>query len=68
MVFSSSEYLFAGDAIASMEKYRRDLANSVMSRAEEVYRDFNTSVLPSLSLSLQIGLPSWFSLQKFGLV
>ncbi|XP_057475066.1 universal stress protein PHOS32-like [Actinidia eriantha] len=40
----ATEYLFAGDAIASMEKYGRELANSVMSRAEEVYRDFNTSV------------------------
>ena len=55
MVFSYSEYLFAGDAIASMENYSRDLAHSVMSRAEKVYRDFHTRVRtpppPALSLS-----------------
>ncbi|XP_057508225.1 universal stress protein PHOS32-like [Actinidia eriantha] len=40
----ATEYIFAGDAIASMEKYSRDLAHSVMSRAEEVYRDFHPRV------------------------
>ncbi|PIN06637.1 hypothetical protein CDL12_20806 [Handroanthus impetiginosus] len=37
-------YLFAGDVIASMEKYSRDLANSVMRRAEGVCRNFNNRV------------------------
>ncbi|GFY98669.1 adenine nucleotide alpha hydrolases-like superfamily protein [Actinidia rufa] len=41
---SEEKYIFAGDAIASMEKYSRDLAHSVMSRAEEVYRDFHPRV------------------------
>ncbi|PSR85951.1 GTPase [Actinidia chinensis var. chinensis] len=46
-VYSSldaTEYLFGGDDIASMEKYGRDLASSVMRRAEAVYRDVNTNV------------------------
>ncbi|KAE9464100.1 hypothetical protein C3L33_03978, partial [Rhododendron williamsianum] len=38
-------YLFAGDVVATMEKYSRDLANSVMNRAEEVYRGFNTTTI-----------------------
>ncbi|KAL6968614.1 hypothetical protein U1Q18_034415 [Sarracenia purpurea var. burkii] len=42
--FSVAEYLFAGDVIKSMEKYGRDLVNSVMRRAEEVCRDFNTNI------------------------
>ncbi|KAL6978284.1 hypothetical protein U1Q18_019953 [Sarracenia purpurea var. burkii] len=46
-VYSSLDatgYLFAGDAIANIEKYSRDLCNSVMTRAEEIYRDFNTGI------------------------
>ncbi|KAA8549093.1 hypothetical protein F0562_000777 [Nyssa sinensis] len=46
-VFSSldaTEYLFAGDVIETMEKYGKDLANSVMSRAEAVYKNFNTNI------------------------
>ncbi|KAI3449402.1 hypothetical protein Pfo_006067 [Paulownia fortunei] len=46
-VYSSLDvagYLFAGDAIANMEKYSRDLANSVMKRAEAVCRNFNSTV------------------------
>lgn len=40
-----SGYLFAGDVVATMEKYSRGLANSVMNRAEEVYRGFNTTTV-----------------------
>ena len=46
-VYSSldaTEYLFAGDAVASMAKYGRNLVNSVMNRAELVFRDFNTKI------------------------
>lgn len=38
-------YLFAGDVVATMEKYNRELANSVMNRAEEIYRGFNTTTI-----------------------
>ncbi|KAI8574826.1 hypothetical protein RHMOL_Rhmol01G0383500 [Rhododendron molle] len=38
-------YLFAGDVVETMEKYSRGLANSVMNRAEEVYRGFNTTTI-----------------------
>lgn len=38
-------YLFDGDVVATMEKYSRGLANSVMNRAEEVYRGFNTTTI-----------------------
>jgi len=38
-------HLFAGDVVATMEKYSRDSANSVMNRAEEVYRGFNTTTI-----------------------
>ncbi|CAL5425912.1 unnamed protein product [Camellia sinensis] len=37
-------YLFAGDVLASMEKYTNNLVNSVMRRAEAVCRDFNTNI------------------------
>ncbi|KAI7990292.1 Universal stress protein A-like protein [Camellia lanceoleosa] len=46
-VYSSLDapgFLFAGDVVASMEQYGKDLANSVMSRAEVVYRDCNNPV------------------------
>ncbi|XP_010268016.1 PREDICTED: universal stress protein PHOS32-like [Nelumbo nucifera] len=31
---------FSGDVIAAMEKYSRDLADSVMKRAESIYKDY----------------------------
>ncbi|CAA2989407.1 universal stress protein PHOS32-like [Olea europaea var. sylvestris] len=37
-------YLFANDVIATMEKHNSDLTNSVMRRAEAVYKNFNTTV------------------------
>ncbi|KAK6118121.1 hypothetical protein DH2020_048105 [Rehmannia glutinosa] len=37
-------YLFAEDVIANMEKYSKDLANSVMNRAEAVCRNFTSKV------------------------
>ncbi|KAL3827773.1 hypothetical protein ACJIZ3_016575 [Penstemon smallii] len=46
-VYSSldvTEILFAEDVIATTEKYSKDLANSVMSRADAVYRNYNTKV------------------------
>ncbi|XP_011079565.1 universal stress protein A-like protein [Sesamum indicum] len=46
-VYSSLDvtgYLFAGDVIQTIEKYSRDLANSVMRRADAVCRNFNSAV------------------------
>ncbi|KAL0459757.1 UNVERIFIED_CONTAM: hypothetical protein Slati_0602900 [Sesamum latifolium] len=46
-VYSSLDvtgYLFAGDVIQTIEKYSRDLANSVMRRADAVCRNFSTAV------------------------
>ncbi|KAK4406943.1 hypothetical protein Sango_0275300 [Sesamum angolense] len=46
-VYSSLDvtgYLFAGDVIQTIEKYSRDLANSVMRRAEAVCRNFDSAV------------------------
>ncbi|XP_052184992.1 universal stress protein A-like protein isoform X2 [Diospyros lotus] len=40
--FEFKGYLFGGDVIASMEKYWRELSDSVMSRAEDVCRGFDT--------------------------
>ncbi|KAL2535489.1 Adenine nucleotide alpha hydrolase-like superfamily protein [Forsythia ovata] len=37
-------YLFAGDVIATMEKHNSDLTNSVMSRAEAIYKNFEPTV------------------------
>ncbi|KAL1543971.1 universal stress protein A-like protein [Salvia divinorum] len=37
-------YLFAGDVIATMDKYSKDLANSVMKRAEAVFNRCNSTV------------------------
>lgn len=37
-------YIFTGDVIATMEKHNKDLANSVMNRAEAVYERFNSEV------------------------
>lgn len=37
-------YIFAGDVIATMEKQSKELANSVMKRAEAVYNKSNTKV------------------------
>ncbi|KAK3020591.1 hypothetical protein RJ639_046941 [Escallonia herrerae] len=42
--YDATGYLFGGDVIETMEKYSRELANSVMARAETVYTDFNTNI------------------------
>lgn len=42
--YTLSGYLFAGDVIQTIEKYSRDLANSVMRRADAVCRNFNSAV------------------------
>ncbi|CAK9145210.1 unnamed protein product [Ilex paraguariensis] len=49
-VFSSIDttgYLFDSDAFATLQKYGKKLANSVMNKAETVYRNFNPNVCPS---------------------
>ncbi|RVX01452.1 Universal stress protein A-like protein [Vitis vinifera] len=38
----SSGYLFANDVVGAMEKYGWDLVNSVMARAEAVFKDFSS--------------------------
>ncbi|KAL3517381.1 hypothetical protein ACH5RR_019970 [Cinchona calisaya] len=45
-VYSSLDatgYLFGCDVIATMEKYTKDIATSVMSKAERIYKDFHTN-------------------------
>lgn len=42
-------YLFANDALGAMEKYGWELVDSVMSRAEAVYKDFSSIVSHSNS-------------------
>ncbi|MQM11153.1 hypothetical protein Taro_044063 [Colocasia esculenta] len=37
-------YLFSDDVITTMKKYNKDLADSVMERAKEVYKDYNSIV------------------------
>ncbi|XP_059625597.1 universal stress protein A-like protein [Cornus florida] len=48
----ATDYLFAGDVIATMENYGKGLANSVMSRAEAVCRDSNTT---SIKVEKKVG-------------
>lgn len=36
--------MFSSDVTTAMEKYGRDLVNSVMARAEAIYRSFSASV------------------------
>ncbi|XAR58380.1 hypothetical protein NMG60_11013763 [Bertholletia excelsa] len=49
--FSVAGYFFAPDVVEGMEKYARELANSVMSRAEEVYRHLN----PTIKVEKRVG-------------
>ncbi|KAI3414394.1 uncharacterized protein J3R85_016396 [Psidium guajava] len=42
--FDAAGYMFSSDVSAAMEKYGRDLVNSVMGRAEAIYRSFSTSM------------------------
>ncbi|KDP28246.1 hypothetical protein JCGZ_14017 [Jatropha curcas] len=42
--FDAAGYMFSGDVISAMEKYSKELVNSVMERAETVYRNFNNNV------------------------
>ncbi|GAB2226448.1 hypothetical protein Droror1_Dr00022256 [Drosera rotundifolia] len=39
-----SGYLFGNDVVKAMEEYSRELVDSVMSRADAVYRKYNTKV------------------------
>ena len=41
--------MFSTDVITAVEKYGTDLVNSVMQRAETVYRNFNKRVNQTLS-------------------
>ncbi|KAK0581089.1 hypothetical protein LWI29_009942 [Acer saccharum] len=46
-VYSSLDaagYMFSGDVIKAMEQYGSDMVNSVMQRAEAVYRNFETDI------------------------
>ncbi|KAH8517242.1 hypothetical protein H0E87_005261 [Populus deltoides] len=42
--FDIAEHIFSADVIVAMEKYGTDLVNSVMKRAEAVFRNFNRNV------------------------
>ncbi|KAI5599160.1 hypothetical protein BDE02_02G179700 [Populus trichocarpa] len=42
--FDIAEHIFSADVIVAMEKYGTDLVNSVMKRAETVFRNFNSNV------------------------
>ncbi|XP_030543186.1 universal stress protein PHOS34 [Rhodamnia argentea] len=42
--FDAAGYMFSSDVNAAMEKYGCDLVNSVMGRAEAIYRSFSTSM------------------------
>ncbi|EEF47280.1 universal stress protein PHOS34 [Ricinus communis] len=42
--FDAAGYLFSGDVISAMEKYSKDLINSVMERAEAVYKNSISNV------------------------
>ncbi|KAH0978163.1 hypothetical protein GBA52_027882 [Prunus armeniaca] len=41
--FDAAGYMFSSDVVATMEKYGTDMVNSVMQRAEAVYRNFHTN-------------------------
>ncbi|XP_011042240.1 PREDICTED: universal stress protein A-like protein [Populus euphratica] len=42
--FDIAAHIFSADVIVAMEKYGTDLVNSVMKRAEAVFRNFNGNV------------------------
>ncbi|XP_061967824.1 universal stress protein A-like protein [Populus nigra] len=42
--FDIADHIFSADVIVAMEKYGTDLVNSVMKRAEAVFRNFNRNV------------------------
>lgn len=44
MCFHLPGYFFGDDVIATVEKYSKDLATSVMQKAETIYRDFDARV------------------------
>ncbi|CAN6690388.1 unnamed protein product [Malus baccata var. baccata] len=41
--FDAAAYMFSSDVVGSMEKYGAKMVNSVMQRAEAVYRNFQTN-------------------------
>ncbi|KAK6941075.1 UspA [Dillenia turbinata] len=47
-------FLFPDDLLATMEKYSKKLVDSVMHKAEAIYRDFGVDVCIYLSLSLSL--------------
>ncbi|XP_030454796.2 universal stress protein A-like protein [Syzygium oleosum] len=42
--FDAAGYMFSSDVNAALEKYGCDLVNSVMGRAEAIYRSFSTNM------------------------
>ncbi|GLT43139.1 hypothetical protein SLA2020_171100 [Shorea laevis] len=42
--FDAAGYVFSSDALAALEKYGSELANSVMGRAEAIYREFGNNI------------------------
>ncbi|CAN6561590.1 unnamed protein product [Malus baccata var. baccata] len=41
--FDAAAYMFSSDVVGSIEKYGTEMVNSVMQRAEAVYRNFQTN-------------------------
>ena len=64
-------YLFSNDVIGAMEKYTSELVQSVMKRAEAVYRNFRTEVNPLFStlliphLTFEIGVVECLEMRFF---
>lgn len=50
-------FLFSGDVVEALEKYGKDLATSVMSRAETVCNNFNSNVKLACFLMLHSYIP-----------
>ncbi|KAH8517243.1 hypothetical protein H0E87_005261 [Populus deltoides] len=54
--FDIAEHIFSADVIVAMEKYGTDLVNSVMKRAEAVFRNFNRNVNQAFSFCMLVCL------------
>lgn len=50
------DHIFSADVIVAMEKYGTDLVNSVMKRAEAVFRNFNRNVNQAFSFCMSVCL------------
>ncbi|XP_047313021.1 universal stress protein PHOS32-like [Impatiens glandulifera] len=49
-------YLFSGDIVGKMENYSKELAHSVMNRAESVYGNFNIAAANNIKLEKKVGM------------